>query len=76
MMTALVKDDEYPLHRAAREGRYKDLNTLLDSGKHDVNKATFELVRPLHESCLAGHFDCTALLIKHGADVSIINTKF
>ncbi|GFO43969.1 ankyrin repeat and socs box protein 13 [Plakobranchus ocellatus] len=65
--------ESYPLHKAAREGRYKDLKKLLDSGKHDVNLATFELVRPLHEACLAGQFECTALLIKYGADVNLRN---
>lgn len=71
--TVLADVNKYPLHKAAREGKYKDLKELLDSGKHDVNKATFELVRPLHESCLAGHFDCTKLLIKYGADINLPN---
>ncbi|RUS88608.1 hypothetical protein EGW08_003634 [Elysia chlorotica] len=74
LMTPVVTESEtYPLHSAAREGRYEDLEALLESGKYDVNKATFELVRPLHEACLAGHFGCTALLIKHGADVNLPN---
>lgn len=62
-------EDRYPVHSAAREGRFEDLRVLLTSGKYDANKGTFELVRPLHEACLAGHIDCVSLLIENGANV-------
>ncbi|CAG5115534.1 unnamed protein product [Candidula unifasciata] len=66
-------EEKYPLHKAAREGRLEDLRILLASGRYDANKGTFELVRPLHEACLAGHFDCAALLIHYGANVNLAN---
>jgi len=61
--------DKYPVHKAAKEGKLENLKTLLDSGVYDVNKGTFELVRPLHEACLSGHFECASLLIDHGANI-------
>uniref|UniRef100_A0A0B7AHT9 SOCS box domain-containing protein n=2 Tax=Arion vulgaris TaxID=1028688 RepID=A0A0B7AHT9_9EUPU len=72
-MSGLDLEDKYPLHNAAREGRLDNLRTLLASKKYDVNKGTFELVRPLHEACLAGHFDCALLLIEYGANVNLTN---
>ncbi|XP_059153442.1 ankyrin repeat and SOCS box protein 13-like [Physella acuta] len=72
-MSVELLEDKYPLHRAAREGRLEDLKKLLESKKYDVNKATFEMVRPLHEACLAGNLECVALLIQHGANVNLAN---
>ncbi|XP_005093370.1 ankyrin repeat and SOCS box protein 13 [Aplysia californica] len=68
-----MTDLRYPLHAAAREGRHDDLKSLLLCGLHDVNEATFELVRPLHEACFCGQYECAALLIEHGANVNLSN---
>ncbi|KAK0062491.1 ankyrin repeat and SOCS box protein 13 [Biomphalaria pfeifferi] len=65
--------ERYPLHRAARESSFESLKTLLESGKFNINEGTFDLVRPLHEACLAGSIDCVSLLLKHGANVNLGN---
>ncbi|KAH9508212.1 Ankyrin repeat and SOCS box protein 9 [Bulinus truncatus] len=65
--------EKYPLHKAARESCVETLKNLLDSGKYNINEGTFDLVRPLHEACLAGNIQCVSLLLKHGANVNLGN---
>ena len=60
----------YPLHKASREGRDEVLLALLQSGQHQVNGGSFDLVRPLHEASLQGHFQCVRILLDFGAQVS------
>ncbi|CAL1534876.1 unnamed protein product [Lymnaea stagnalis] len=66
-------DEKYPVHKSAKNGFLDDLKTLILSGKHDVNHATFELVRPLHEACLSGHLGCAQFLLENGANVNLAN---
>ena len=61
----------YPLHKASREGRDEVLLALLQSGQHEVNCGSFDLVRPLHEASLQGHFECVRILLDFGAQVRV-----
>ncbi|XP_076469024.1 uncharacterized protein LOC143299615 [Babylonia areolata] len=62
-----------PLHKAAREGANDTLRRLLQSGQHDVNAGSYDLMRPLHEASLHGHFQCVRTLLDYGAQVNIRN---
>ncbi|KAK7101903.1 ankyrin repeat and SOCS box protein 13-like [Littorina saxatilis] len=73
MDLAYYADVAYPLHKAAREGRGEQLLALLETGQYEVNNGSFDLVRPLHEACLQGHYQCACILLDHGAQVNIRN---
>ena len=47
------------------------LLALLQSGQHEVNCGSFDLVRPLHEASLQGHFECVRILLDFGAQVRV-----
>ncbi|KAK7503411.1 hypothetical protein BaRGS_00005332 [Batillaria attramentaria] len=66
-------DAEYPLHKAAREGRADVLTALLRTGEYDVNRGSFDLIRPLHEACLHGHLESVQTLLSFGAQINIRN---
>ncbi|XP_025106608.1 ankyrin repeat and SOCS box protein 13-like [Pomacea canaliculata] len=73
MSLAEYTEAKYPLHKAAREGRAGILKLLLSTGKYDINFGCFDLIRPLHEACLAGHTECVRTLLEHGAEVNARN---
>ena len=65
--------DSHFLLEAAREGNLENLQWLISEG-HNVNAGDWDMVRPLHEACARGHFDCVSCLIDNGAEVIIDST--
>ncbi len=63
-----TKENEMPIHKAARRGNVKEIEQLLDScaepDTKDENGRT-----PLHIAALYGRTEVVKLLLKHGGDV-------
>ncbi|CAD5116909.1 DgyrCDS5752 [Dimorphilus gyrociliatus] len=62
---------ETPLHKAARKGNEEVVKFCLESDYGDVNARDNAGFTPLHESCLQGFVNITAMLLRHGADVNV-----
>uniref|UniRef100_A0A4W6FEZ6 Ankyrin repeat and SOCS box protein 11 n=1 Tax=Lates calcarifer TaxID=8187 RepID=A0A4W6FEZ6_LATCA len=56
--------DRTPLHEAAYQGRLLHLRRLIAQ----VNLSNLNLVSPLHEACLGGHYACAKFLLDNGAN--------
>lgn len=59
---------KYPLHIAAREGNADRVVSLIRQG-YSVNHSDPDLVKPLHEACFHGRFQCVNILLENGAEV-------
>jgi ankyrin repeat protein len=67
--------DKSPIHDAAREGRVKELESLLQQDPALVNKVDKYGLTPLHWACDHGQIDAVNLLIEKGADVNFVEKR-
>lgn len=63
-----TKENEMPIHKAARRGNVKEIEQLLDSCAYPDTKDEHGRT-PLHIAALYGRTEVVKLLLKHGGDV-------
>ncbi|XP_072441806.1 receptor-interacting serine/threonine-protein kinase 4 [Chiloscyllium punctatum] len=64
------------LHLAAAKGHSEVVRELLNSAENITNVADDEGLTPLHLAAKCGHLKCIDILLAHGADVNLHNSKF
>uniref|UniRef100_T1IVC0 SOCS box domain-containing protein n=1 Tax=Strigamia maritima TaxID=126957 RepID=T1IVC0_STRMM len=60
--------EEYPLHKAAREGRLDILEKFVSLGSN-VNILNHDRESPLHEACFCGRYECVMYLLDNFASL-------
>lgn len=76
-VNSLTISEQYTaLHLAVQNRMNEIVNVLLDFEKCDLNKQDNCGNSVLHYACLVGDADIISRLLKHGADLGIINKKF
>lgn len=64
---------QYPLHRLAWENKYQDLDELLAKKHYEIEELDPRGRTPLMLSVTLGHLESTRVLLKHNANVNVIN---
>ena len=72
---ATSADLETPLHRAAYRSDVLIVNTLLSYGACPNVQNKYSGRTPLHYCVIAGSLPCVRLLLRHGADLDVLDKK-
>ncbi|TRY63379.1 hypothetical protein TCAL_03653 [Tigriopus californicus] len=68
-----MAEAQYPLHRLAWENKYQDLDVLLAKKQYEIEEVDPRGRTPLMLSVTLGHLESTRVLLKHNANVNVIN---
>ncbi|XP_041029827.1 ankyrin repeat domain-containing protein 13D-like [Carcharodon carcharias] len=62
--------DSFPLHRLVWHNHYRELETVLQAGQHDINLVDPRGRTALHLAISLGHLESARVLLRHRTDVS------
>ena len=73
-LTPMEKDIAEQFNAAIKENKIEEVRHLINAGAHINNH--FDNLTPLHVASSGGHIEIVKLLLKHGALVNAVDTKY